>query len=167
MNIQTKIITREISEYLWRAGQTLCTAESCTAGMVASVLAALPGASTYFRGSIVAYANDLKASLLDVPETLLEEKGAVSEEVARAMVAGALTRMQTQYAVAVTGYAGPGGGPEAPVGTIYVAVGTQDRVEVRELTGDDGREENVLRATISALQMLLERLRSDFPLSEE
>ena len=115
----------------------------------------------------MAYANDLKALLLGVPTALLEEKGAVSEEVARAMAEGAIEHLQTHYGIAVTGYAGPGGGPEAPVGTIFVAVGTAERIEVRELKGDDGREENVARATLTALQMLLERLKNDFPLGEE
>ncbi len=167
MNVQTKVISREISEYLWRAEKTLSTAESCTAGLVAASIAALPGASNYFRGGVVTYVNELKTQLLDVSEDLLSERGAVSEEVARAMVAGAIERLQTDYAVAVTGYAGPGGGPEAPVGTIYVAVGRQDDIIVRELTGDDGREGNVARATLVALQMLLEKLKNDFPMAEE
>jgi nicotinamide mononucleotide (NMN) deamidase PncC len=83
------------------------------------------------------------------------------------MVEGAIEHLQTHYGVAVTGFAGPGGGPEAPVGTIYVAVGTKEQIEVRELRGDDGREENVARATLTALQMLLERLKNDFPLVVE
>ena len=167
MNIHIKVISREISEYLWRAGETLSTAESCTAGSVSSAIAALPGASTYFRGGVVTYTNELKTLLLGVPETMLQEKGAVSEEVARAMVQGALQRLGTDYAVAVTGYAGPGGGPEASVGTIFVAVGNNESIDVRCLTGDDGREENVMRATATALQMLLERLKIDFPLTDE
>jgi nicotinamide-nucleotide amidase len=167
MNIQVKVVSREISEYLWRSGQTLSTAESCTAGLVAASVVALPGASNYFRGGVVAYTNEMKTKLLGVSEELLEEKGAVSEEVARAMVLGAVDRLETNYAVAVTGYAGPGGGPEASVGTIFVAAGTRDDVLVRELTGDDGREENVARATVAALQILLEKLKNDYPLPEE
>ena len=167
MNVQVKVISREISEYLWRAEKTLSTAESCTAGLVSAGIAALPGASTYFRGGVVVYCNELKTQLLGVSEELLAEKGAVSEDVARAMVAGAIERLQTDYAIAVTGYAGPGAGPEAPVGTIFVAVGTKEEVDVRELTGDDGRDENVVRATLSALQMLLERLKKDYPMAEE
>ncbi|MCR4994212.1 MAG: CinA family protein [Bacteroidales bacterium] len=167
MNIQVKVISREISEYLWREEKTLSTAESCTAGLVAASIAALPGASNYFRGAIVAYVNELKTQLLGVSEEMLQEKGAVSEDVARAMVSGALERLHTDYAIAVTGYAGPGGGPEAPVGTIYVAVGKAEEIIVRELTGDDGREENVARATVTALQMLLEKLKNDFPRAEE
>lgn len=167
MNIQAKVISREISEYMWRAGKTLSTAESCTAGLVAASITSMPGASNYFRGGVVAYVDELKTQLLDVPAELLAEKGAVSEEVAKAMVKGALERLQTDYAVAVTGYAGPGGGPEASVGTIYVAVGTNEEVLVRELSGDDGRDENVARATLTALKMLLEKLEKDFPTPEE
>ena len=159
MSIQVKVISREISEYLWRAGKTVSTAESCTAGLVSAAIAAL--------GGVVTYTNELKTLLLGVTEELLAEKGAVSEECARAMVTGAIERLATDYAVAVTGYAGPGGGPEAPVGTIFVAVGNVQEIIVRELTGDDGREENVARASLTALQMLLEKLKNDFPLPEE
>lgn len=167
MSIIVKVISREISEYLWRAGKTLSTAESCTAGLVSASIAALPGASNYFRGGVVVYSNELKTQLLGVSEELLAEHGAVSEACARAMVEGALERLQTDYAVAVTGYAGPGGGPEAPVGTIFVAVGRAGDIDVRELTGDDGREANVSRAGVTALQMLLEKLKNDFPTVEE
>lgn len=167
MSIQVKVISREISEYLWRAGKTVGTAESCTAGLVSSSIAALPGASTYFRGGLVTYSNELKTQLLGVSEELLQEQGAVSEECARAMVIGVLERLKTDYAVAVTGYAGPGGGSEAPVGTIFVAAGTSDDILIRQLSGDDGREANVARACVSALQILLEKLKKDFPQAEE
>ncbi|MBQ9285824.1 MAG: CinA family protein [Bacteroidaceae bacterium] len=167
MNIQIKVLSREISEYLWRAGMTLSTAESCTSGFVAAAITAVPGASSYFRGGVVAYCDELKSQLLGVPAELLQEKGAVSEEVVRAMVKGANECLRSDYAVAVTGYAGPGGGPEAPVGTIFVAVGNGEDVDVRELTGDDGREENVARATLTALKMLAEKLEKDFPAPAE
>lgn len=167
MSIQVKVLSREISEYLWRAGKTVSTAESCTAGLVAAAIAALPGASTYFKGGVVTYTNELKTQLLGVTEELLAEKGAVSKECVNAMVVGAIERLGTDYAVAVTGYAGPGGGPEAPVGTIFVAAGNAEEIIVRELTGDDGREENVARASLNALQILLEKLKNDFPLTEE
>ena len=167
MNVQNKVISREISEYLWRAGKTVSTAESCSAGLVSSSIASLPGASTYFRGGVVVYTNELKTQLLGVSEELLAEHGAVSEECARAMVEGAIEQLHTDYAVAVTGYAGPGGGPEAKVGTIFVAAGKKGMVEVRMLSGDDGREKNVARACLVALQILLETLKNDFPLTEE
>jgi len=167
MNVQAKVISREISEYFWRAEKTLSTAESCTAGLVSASITSMPGSSNYFKGGVVVYTDELKTQLLGVPAELLAEKGAVSQEVAEAMVRGALAQLKTDYAVAVTGYAGPGGGPEAPVGTIFIAVGCSGDIVVRELTGDDGRDENVARATLTALKMLLEKLEKDFPLPEE
>ena len=86
MNIQIKVLSREISEYLWRTEQTLSTAESCTSGLVAASITSTPGASNYFKGGVVAYVDEMKTQLLDVPAALLEEKGAVSPEVAEAMV---------------------------------------------------------------------------------
>ena len=167
MNVQIKVLSREISEYLWRNGQTLSTAESCTAGLVASSIAALPGASTYFRGGVVTYVNDLKTQLLGVSSELLDEVGPVSEAVARAMAEGAIAHLGTSYAVAVTGYAGPGGGEEAPVGTIWIAVGSKNGIDTFKITGDEGREVNLQHATMVSLQLLRDRLRADFPLQTE
>lgn len=152
---------------MWRAERTLATAESCTAGQVSAALASLPGASSYFRGGVVSYAEDLKTSLLGVDEELLKEKGAVSEEVAIAMAEGAIKNLNADYAISVTGYAGPSNGPEAPVGTIWIAVGKSGDIETRKLSGDDGRELNLQRATMTALLMLLERMQRDFPLEPE
>ena len=98
-------------------GLTLATAESCTGGMVAARLTAVPGASDVFRGAVVAYANEVKELGLDVPESLLAEHGAVSAEVARAMAEGVRARLGADVGVAVTGVAGPDGGtPDKPVG---------------------------------------------------
>lgn len=166
MNVQIKVISREISEYLWRAGQTVSTAESCTSGLVASAMTSIPGSSAYFRGGVIPYAEDLKTALLNVPEDMLKANGAVSEPVACAMAEGVIERLHSDYAIAVTGYAGPGGGPEAAVGTIWLAVGKTGDMETRMLTGDDGREVNVQRATLTALVMLLDKLHRDFPVEE-
>lgn len=122
-NVESKIISREISPILWKAGETLCTAESCTSGQISAAITSVPGSSTYFKGGIICYTNEIKTKLLGVSQELLDEKGPVSEDVVKAMLQGALKQMETTYAVAITGYAGPGGGPEAPVGTIWIAVG--------------------------------------------
>ena len=164
MVIQQKVLSREIGEYLWRSGATLSTAESCTAGAVSAIITSIPGASGYFRGGVVAYADEVKQQLLNVPASLLEEKGAVSEEVAISMAQGVQQALSTDYAIAVTGFAGPTGGAEAPVGTIWLAVATPTDVETRMLSGDDGREANLMRATLTALSMLYTRLQTDFPL---
>lgn len=161
MNVQVKVLSREISEYLWRSGHTVTTAESCTAGLVASSIAALPGASTYFRGGVVTYINDLKTQLLGVPAEMLETHGAVSEEVVRAMAEGAISHLGSDYAIAVTGYAGPGGGDEAPVGTIWVAAGSKDNIDTVKISGDEGRAVNLQHATMVALQLLRDCLSRD------
>ncbi len=167
MSVETKIISREISLILWKAEQTLSTAESCTAGQISAAITSVPGSSTYFKGGVVSYTNEVKTSLLGVPAELLEEKGAVSEEVAREMAQGAMRELHTDYALAVTGYAGPGGGDEAPVGTIWIAVGNADELITRKLEGDDGRDVNLQRATFTALQMLLNLLKKHYPAEEE
>jgi len=104
-------------------GATVATAESCTGGLVAQVLTSVPGSSAWYRGSIVAYANDAKTSLLGVPADLIAAHGAVSEPVARAMAEGARRALGTDFALATTGVAGPDGAtPEKPVGLVWWAL---------------------------------------------
>lgn len=163
MNVEDKIVSREISPLLWKAGETLCTAESCTSGQIAAAITSVPGSSTYYKGGIVCYTNEIKTKFLGISPELLESKGAVSEEVVRAMFDGALKAMDTTYAIAITGYAGPGGGSEAPVGTIWIAVGDRNEVNVEKLEGDEGRDMNLAKATLVALQMLLDILKKRHP----
>ncbi len=167
MNVESKIISREISPILWKAGESLCTAESCTSGQISTAITSVPGSSTYFKGGVICYTNEIKTKMLGVPEELIAEKGPVSEDVVRAMAEGALKAMETTYAVAVTGYAGPGGGTEAPVGTIWIAVGDKDEMIVEKLEGDEGRDMNLAKATLVALQLLLDLLKKRHPLEEE
>jgi nicotinamide-nucleotide amidase len=111
--------------------QTLATAESITGGLVAHRICQVPGASDFFRGGVVSYTDDVKAKHLGVPRDLLEQHGAVSEPVARAMAEGVLAKFGTDLGVATTGFAGPGGGtPENPVGTAYVALASADGTDV-------------------------------------
>ena len=110
MDFESKITSREISQLLWEREMTLGTAESCTGGRVAEAIIAVPGASKYFKGGIVSYADEIKERILGVDRQLIEEKTAVCEDVAVAMVKGACKALNTDYAIAVTGIAGPGGG---------------------------------------------------------
>jgi competence/damage-inducible protein CinA-like protein len=142
-------------------GLTLGTAESCTGGMVAARLTSIPGASEVFRGSVIAYSDDVKVEELAVPAELLAEHGAVSAEVATAMAKGVRERLGVDVGVAVTGVAGPGGGTEAkPVGLVFVhASGAGAEKSVRtELPGD--RDMIRGRATAASLHLLRRLLES-------
>ena len=164
MTLENKVLSKEILFILYESGKTLSTAESCTSGKVAESITLMPGASAYFTGGIVAYSEEVKKSLLNVPEELIEEKTVVSEEVAIRMAEGACEVLNTDYAIATTGVAGPGGGTiENPVGTIWIAAGKKGEMRTVKLTENDGRDINVTRATFRALQLLLEVLKEDFP----
>lgn len=153
-------LSQEIGELLKSQNLTLSTAESCTAGRIAAAITAVSGSSMYFKGSVVSYCNEIKRNVLGVSDELLETKGAVSKEVACAMHEGILKVMNTDCAIAITGFAGPLGGKEAPVGTIWIAVGNKKEIEVKLLQVDKEREENLTEATISALQLLLNFLKN-------
>jgi nicotinamide-nucleotide amidase len=154
MDFEGKIISREISQLLWEREKTVATAESCTGGRIAEAIIAVPGASKYFKGGIICYVNEVKENLLNVSHDLIEEKTAVCEEVAIEMVKGACKALNTDYAIAATGLAGPGGGTkEIPVGTIWLACGTPDNVMTFKIEEDNGRDMNLTFATNKAVQM--------------
>lgn len=164
MELENKVLSREISSLLYEKGITVGTAESCTGGRIAEAIIATPGASNYFKGSIVSYVNEIKQRLLGVDAQVLEEKTAVCEEVAQQMVIGACRTLNVDYAISVTGIAGPGGGTrEIPVGTIYIACGTPDEIITLKLEEDNGRDQNLVMATNKALQLFLEFLKSHLP----
>jgi nicotinamide-nucleotide amidase len=136
-------------------GLTLATAESCTGGLVAARLTAVPGSSDVFRGSVVAYADDVKERELAVPAELLAAHGAVSAEVAAAMAAGVRQRLGTDVAVSVTGVAGPRGGtPEKPVGLVYLHASAPGGELWAEFSVPADRETIRVRATVAALHLL-------------
>ncbi|WOJ96847.1 CinA family nicotinamide mononucleotide deamidase-related protein [Congregibacter brevis] len=123
-------IAEAVIDLARKAGVTLSCAESCTGGMIASMLTQISGASDVFPGGFVTYSNALKQSVLGVPASTLESDGAVSEATVKAMVAGALDASGADLAVAVSGIAGPGGGSEEkPLGTVWLAWGDRERVE--------------------------------------
>jgi PncC family amidohydrolase len=137
-------------------GITVAAAESCTGGNVAHRVTSISGSSVYFLGSIVSYANSAKMQLLGVSEEILNSKGAVSEECARAMVDGARKAFGAQIAVSTTGIAGPGGATERkPVGLVYIASAGPSGIECREYHFDGKRRAVIDAATEAALEMLL------------
>jgi nicotinamide-nucleotide amidase len=164
MDFESKIISREVSQLLWEMEKTVGTAESCTGGRIAEAIIAVPGASKYFKGGIISYVDEVKQSLLNVDAQVLEEKTAVCEEVACQMVVGACKTLNTNYAIAATGFAGPGGGSkEIPVGTIWLACGTPEKQVTMKLEEDHGRDINLAIATHSAMQMFLDFLKAESP----
>lgn len=148
-----------VGELLRARGKTLATAESCTGGLLGQSLTSVPGSSDYFLGGFVTYSNTLKEKLLGVDRALLEQHGAVSPQVARAMAEGARKAAGADYALAVTGIAGPSGGsPEKPVGLVYIALADAGRVETEEFHFFGAREAIRERARVAALDQLRRRL---------
>ena len=136
--------------------QTLAVAESCTGGSIASRFTAMPGASAYFKGGVVTYWNQTKSLLLNVSADTIARYGVVSEQVVRQMAEGARHAVDTHYAIATTGMAGPSGGtPEIPVGTVWIAVSSPERTVTR-LIHIKGNRDRVIREAGSAVIELLE-----------
>ncbi|WP_108397354.1 CinA family protein [Devosia submarina] len=153
----------QIITILGEGGKTIVTAESCTGGMIAAALTDIPGSSAAFYGGYVTYANTAKSRMIHVQARLIRDYGAVSNQVARAMADGARNTARADYAVAVTGIAGPGGGSEKkPVGLVYVAVSSElATVVIEHKFGDLGRD-GIRKATVSAaLDLVLQVLTSD------
>lgn len=154
---------KDIIDLLTEAGKTIVTAESCTGGMIAAALTDIAGASAAFYGGYVTYANAAKSRMIQVPARLIHDYGAVSNQVARAMADGARNTARVDFAVAVTGIAGPDGGTEKkPVGLVYVAVSSElATVVIEHRFGDIGRDA-VRRATVAAaFELILQVLNSD------
>lgn len=144
-----------VGKLLIQKGKTMCTAESCTGGYIAHILTSIPGASQFYQGSVVSYANQVKQNLLGVNKATLEAAGAVSEEVVIQMAKGALENIKADYAIAVSGIMGPGGGSaDKPAGTVWIAVGNKDRVEAHKLFFRFDRARNIQLTATHALNLL-------------
>ena len=136
---------------------TLALAESCTGGKLASLITAIPGCSSYFKGGIVCYSNEIKQNILGVDSSVLEKHGAVSRPVVEAMIEGAKRIFNADCVIAISGIAGPGGGtPEKPVGTVWIAVAYKGLNKSKKFQFSQDRESNILSACNSGINMLLE-----------
>lgn len=139
-----------IAQWLTAHQRHCATAESCTGGLVGAALTAVPGSSQWFRGGIIAYANEVKHNLLGVPTELLEQSGAVSEAVVLAMAENVCQRLNVAVGLSVSGIAGPGGGsPEKPVGTVWLGLCLCGRSQAR-LLHLNGDRERIRQAAVEA-----------------
>jgi PncC family amidohydrolase len=143
-----------LGQLLSEAGMTIAVAESCSGGLLGAALTAIPGSSTYVRGGIIAYADDVKADQLGVGRHLLATHGAVSAEVATAMAAGARQRFDATIGVGITGVAGPAASEGKPAGLVFVAVTMPGSSRVIRLDEDRGREANRAHAVHAALALV-------------
>ena len=170
--MKAEIITTELDSnlpgivgtLLEKAGATVSIAESCTGGYISHLFTSNPGCSTYFKGSVVSYANDVKANILGVEENSLNTFGAVSREVAMEMVQGVKRIMQTDYAIAVTGIAGPDGGSETkPVGMVWIAVAGKQNLWVEKYSFAQNREQNIIHSAYTAINLLRQMIQLELP----
>ena len=144
-----------LSKLLRSKNKTMATAESCTGGYIAHLITAIPGASNIYKGSIISYDNEVKINQLQVSPIILQKMGAVSEEVVTEMAAGALAKLNTDYAVAVSGIMGPdGGSPEKPVGTVWVAAGDKHKLVTQKFQFRFDRDRNIEMTATQALNLL-------------
>lgn len=150
-------IEQLLGNLLMVGGKTVSTAESCTGGNIAHVFTSLPGSSAFFKGSVVAYANEVKENVLQVNPADIEVFGAVSQQVVEQMAVGVRKLLKTDVAIATSGIAGPtGGSDEKPIGTTWIAVCSDEQVLSREFRFGKLRDQNILRATQAALLLLKE-----------
>lgn len=158
-NLQQR--AQALGHILLQLRATVTTAESCTGGAVAASLTAIAGSSAWFDGGFVTYSNRLKTQLLNVPTELIAQYGVVSEAVVTAMVLGACQRSQANYAISLSGVAGPDGGSEAkPVGTVCIAWGAPQQVIAQTFHFDGDRDSVREQAVMAALVGLTQHLQN-------
>jgi nicotinamide-nucleotide amidase len=151
-----------LGRLLKEKNKTVSTAESCTGGYIAHLITSVAGSSDYFKGSVISYNNSIKENVLHVSNETLASVGAVSEETVKEMVKGVLNVMQTDYAIAVSGIMGPGGGSEEkPVGTVWMAVGNAHKTETKKMQFRFDRKRNIELTTVNALYLLCMFIKND------
>lgn len=171
IEVEIKKLYKVIPDYIYGEGEitlqevigqllklnnaTLSTAESCTGGTIAHLITQIPGSSDYFKGSVVAYSNQVKEELLGVDPIIISQFGAVSKPVVEAMAKGVKEKLKTDYSIAVSGIAGPDGGTlEKPVGTVWIAIASNNSLYSKELKFTNDRARNIIRSSATALNML-------------
>jgi len=172
-DISTAELLQSLHKRMLKNSVTIAVAESCTAGMLGAFLTRYEGSSSYFLGGLLTYSNEAKIKLLKINPDLLNKKGAVSSEVAKAMAEATRKKLGSDLAVSITGIAGPGGGSEdKPVGTVYVGIaGREDlsashfyfkKAALSDMTSEDKRDEIRKLSCFSALELLSTELKKSF-----
>ena len=148
-----------IGDLLKSKNKTLCTAESCTGGEIAHLITRVAGSSSYYQGSVIAYSNTVKTQLLGVQKETIEKSGAVSEQTVKEMAEGARKLFKTDFALATSGIAGPDGGTEdKPVGTLWIAVASENGVVTEKRTFGNDRIINIRRFSLVSLNLLRKQI---------
>lgn len=148
-------IEQALGNLLREKGLVLATAESCTGGNIARMVTSVPGSSEYFKGSVIAYSNEIKINELGVSKANLDKFGSVSREVVEEMASGVLSRYGTDVSLATSGVAGPGGGSEEkPVGTVWIAIALKDRIYSKKYLFGGNRDRNIEQSSIMAISLL-------------
>lgn len=159
---QDDSLEKIIGVLLKKKGETLSTAESCTGGLIAHRITAVPGSSDYFIGSVIAYSNLIKEKHLGVDPGSIDEFGAVSRQVVEQMAQGVRERFSTGYSIATSGIAGPAGGTaEKPVGTVWIAVADKKGIYSRKYTFGNNRLRNIRRSTLAGLNLLRQYIKGE------
>jgi len=148
-------LEKNVGELLKKKNKTIAVAESCTGGYISHLITKVPGSSAYLKGSVVSYANEIKVDFLDVDTKIIEEKGAVSQEVVEQMAKNILQKFNTDYSIATSGIAGPdSGSEEKPVGTVWIAVANKEKVIAQKYLMGNHRGRTIERSSLTALMML-------------
>lgn len=155
----TMEFAKKISSFLTKKKKTLSVAESCTGGLVANLITDVPGSSKFFKGAVVSYSNEAKNSILHVPLSVIEEHGAVSGPCVRCMAHGVFKKLKTDFSIAVSGIAGPGGGTkEKPVGLTFIALASKNKTQTFKFIFKGSRLSIKRQAAQNALKLFLKFL---------
>jgi len=157
--INSETIEEIVGNLLNQKKQTLSIAESCTGGYISHLITSISGSSQYFKGSVISYSNKIKSDVLEVDENIINKYGAVSKEVVIEMARGVQQLCKTDYAISISGIAGPDGGTkDKPVGTVWISIATPNTIEAKHFLFGDNRQRNIRRAAIAALNELRKEL---------
>jgi nicotinamide-nucleotide amidase len=152
-------LAETIGNLLYRNKKTIAVAESCSGGFLSHLITSVPGSSNYFKGGVIAYDNAIKISELAIPQNVLKQHGAVSEACVLAMAQNIRNKFNTDYAIATSGIAGPGGGSiEKPVGTVWIAIASEVSAKAYSFNMGDNRERTILRTALMGLDLVRKEL---------